>query len=392
MIYLDNAATTRVDPLVFEAMTPFLTEEYGNPGSLHALGRRAKDAVAKARAQVAALINAEPEQIIFTSSGSEANAMALTCLSEHPAFHEENCVLTTAIEHDSVLRSINQIYAPDNIIEVPISRGVDGTLTYKAPELEDVQYVGLISVMLSNNEVPIDGRHFLHDMFEMLKERNNAIIFADAVQALGHTKIDVKTTHKMYDLMSFSGHKLHAPKGVGAMFVRDKRMLHPLVNGSGKQEFGLRAGTENVASIVGFGKACELEMENHKQFSERRLKCAVTFYNVLRCAAQEYGVLKNISKNGYFASRVQSYTISGIDAQTLILMCDAREVCISAGSACNDNSSNPSHVLTGIGLTDDQARSTIRVSFSRMNTPEECVKAAKIIADSVRFLLNQRGG
>lgn len=386
MIYLDNAATTKVDPRVFEAMTPWLTDEYGNAGSIHQLGRRAHDAVEHAREQVASLIGASPEQIIFTASGSEANNMAINCIRNHPGFTERNKILTTEVEHDSVLAAIDQFYVPYNVLKVPIQRNEDGTLEYVEPDF-DLSDVGMVSVMLSNNEVHIDGAYRMRKLMKELKANNDAYIFGDAVQALGSISINVNTSHKMYDAMSFSGHKLHAPKGIGALFVRDKTTMFPLVPGSGKQEFGLRAGTENVAGIVGFGAACELAKAEHIERTANRTRCVYKFHMTLMYEAQRHGILKNIRKNGSFADKILSYTIDCIDSESLILLCDSQGVCISAGSACTDHSSEPSHVLLALGMNEAQARSTIRVSFSFMNTTDEAVEAAKIIASCASFLL-----
>lgn len=385
MIYLDNAATTQIDNDVLESMMPWLNDQYGNAGSIHSLGRAAREAVENARTQVAALINAEPEQIIFTSGGSEANTMALTCQHDHPASSLFPQILTTDAEHDSVRYHIEEVYIPDNILKVPIRKSDSGTLEYQVPDF-DISKVGMVAVMLANNEVNIGRSIEFEKLIHSLHEQG-VVVFADAVQAFGSTTIDVKDSHVAYDILSFSGHKIHAPKGVGALYVRDKEMLYPLIGGSTTQEFGLRSGTENVAGIVGFGKACDLEKNHHRRRGNRRMMCAEHFYDELLRSAQQLRILDRIHANGNPIGKVSSYTINGVDAQSLILMCDARGLCISAGSACANHQDEPSHVLLAIGLTEQQARSTIRVSFSHMNSVRECVQAAKIVAESAKILL-----
>ena len=385
MIYLDNAATTQIDPLVVEAMMPYLTEQFGNPGSLYKLGRDAKAAVEKARAQVARLMGAKPEQIIFTSGATEANNMVFEITRQFLEQTGKTHVITSQIEHKSVLKSVQRL-VDDYGFEADFL-GLSRSLASVPENIS--QYVdsntGLVSIMYANNEI---GHAFDVRLIGKLCKKHDVLFHTDCVQAASCRPINVERIG--CDFATISSHKIHGPKGVGALFIKDPDMWAPMILGGDNQEFGLRGGTENVASIVGFGKACELIMQHYTWEEHERLEDIKSVFlrsldaQLSKCGLSNAWALNGCSRT---ATKTLSIRVNGVDAESLILMADNAGVCISAGSACNSRLNEPSHVLTSIGLTPDQARSSFRVSFSRMNTVEEVAKAAEIIADCIATLL-----
>lgn len=385
MIYLDSAATTQIDPLVVEAMMPYLTEQFGNPGSLYKLGRDAKAAVEKARAQVARLMGAKPEQIIFTSGATEANNMVFEITRPFLERTGKTHVVTSQIEHKSVLKSVQRLVDKHNF------DATFGGLSRSMSNLPDsisesiTPKTGLVSIMYANNEI---GHAFDVRLIGKLCKKHDVLFHTDCVQAASCRPINVERIG--CDFATISSHKIHGPKGIGALFVKDPDMWEPMILGGDSQEFGLRGGTENVASIVGFGKACELIMQHQTLAEQDRLESMKTaFISGLDIKLNQYGLDNVWMVNGCTrtATKTISLRVNGVDAESLILMADNAGVCISAGSACNSRLNTPSHVLTAIGLTPDQARSSFRVSFSRMNTVDEAAKAAEIIADCIATLL-----
>lgn len=386
MIYLDNAATTQIDPLVVEAMMPYLTEQFGNPGSLYKLGRDAKAAVEKARAQVARLMGAKPEQIIFTSGATEANNMVFEITRTFLEQNGKNHVITTQIEHKSVLKSVQRL-ADEHDFDVTYL-GLSKRLSPYPESLSQsiCPNTGLVSIMNVNNEIG-----YAFDVHTIGKFCNNhdLLFHTDCVQAAGCRPINVERIG--CDFATISSHKIHGPKGVGALFIKEPEMWRPMILGGNNQEFGLRGGTENVAGIVGFGKACELTLQNLSISEQERLEdMKSVFFGSLDAQLGQNGLGRVWSLNGCssIATKAINLMVDGLDAESLILMADNAGVCISAGSACNSKLNEPSHVLSAIGLTPDQARSSFRVSFSRMNTVEEVSQAASIIADCIAVLLN----
>lgn len=378
MIYLDNAATTRLSPDVLEAMMPYLTNEYGNPGGLYALGRHANSAVQAARRQTAEFLHAETNQIIFTSGGSEANSLVFRGVKDTLKRLGKTHVLVSAVEHDSVLKAANSLIKDGfDVEQIPTIRGAamvdpDTVLRMLRPE------TGLVSVMYMNNETGdvSDVRAICG-----LCHEHGALFHTDCVQSAGYLPLD--TAELGCDFLSISSHKIHGPKGMGALFARDPSLLTPLIYGGGAQEFGLRGGTENVAGIVGFGKACELA---HKE-----PRITVRWGDILYQSLMERQ-LSDIHINGSSSGKrrkILNLRFDGVDAQTLLLMLDSYQVCASAGSACCSLENTASHVLKAIGLSDEEARSSVRFSFSDMTFYHEVDDAADIIADCVAHL---RGG
>lgn len=383
MIYLDNAATTQMDERVLEAMMPYLTTEYGNAGTLYKFGRAANEAVQNARAQVAALINAEPEQIIFTSGGSEANTLVFRGLKDYLKTIGKTHVLVSAVEHDSVLRAAESLIKDGFYIEY-LPAHSDGTIFAQNVEDAITPKTGLVSVMYVNNET---GAVNPIEEIGTICMKRGILFHTDCVQAAGCHPIDVEKIG--CDFLSLSSHKIHGPKGVGALFAKDKSVLTPIIFGGAEQEFGLRAGTENAAGIVGFGTACEISTKSVHEDCIWVSTLKQRFYMALTDALKKNGCSDIVHTNGPSVlnpGKTLNLCFSGIDGQTLLLMLDGKNICISAGSACRSHEAEPSHVLTAMGLTADEARNSIRISFSRMNTADEVVDAANIIASCIEIL------
>lgn len=390
MIYLDNAATTQIHPEVLEEMMPYLKEHYGNAGTLYSLGRTSAGAVDKSRRRVASLINAEPEEIIFTSGGSEANSMVFNGVKDYLKAIGKTHIVVSAIEHDSVLKAAKNLIKDGFDITF---LNVDSTGMIKWSMLEKLLKrgdVGLVSIMHANNEIGTENPVYL---IGKLCREYDALFHTDCVQSLGSKVVNAKEIQ--CDFLSVSSHKIHGPKGIGALFVSknlsslDQGVFEPLIHGGIAQEFGLRGGTENVAGIVGFGKACEIIETNFGNLSAAVSFLRELFYSTLVSKFESYGVLEYFSANGdkkHNTGKVLNVRFEDVDAETLVLLLDARGICVSAGSACRSHESKPSHVLTGIGLTDDEARDSVRVSFSIFNTAEEVKYAAEVVSECVMTL------
>lgn len=387
MIYLDNAATTQIDPRVRRAMNEW--DNFANAGSIHSVGLAAKKEVDKARNSVANMLNCEPEQIIFTSGGSESNATVMhgvTCLNKHSA------IAYSAAEHESV-RLNAQMSSMKLKMRMPVKIPVfvsGGTVSADivSHALLVNPDVKLVSVMGANNEICATN-----DLCEIAEAcHDDKVLFhTDCVQAVGTMNLDTKKIG--CDFMSLSAHKFHGPKGVGVLYCRDRSTLIPLIAGSNSQEFGLRGGTENVPGIIGFGVAAEIAINERLADLNHIMHIKSSFYTHLLESISAYGgedVLSKAHYNGFSpddTGKIVSMTFDGVDAQSLVLLLSAKNVYISAGSACNAHSTESSKVLKAIGLTDEQAHSTVRFSFSKFNTIEEVTSAAEIVAESVVDLL-----
>lgn len=367
MIYFDNNATTAVAPEAAEAMRPSLTEFWGNPSSPYRLGQRAAAAVAEARRAVACLIHVEPEEIVFTSGGTEANLSAIYGLLA--AVPEKHHVVSTAVEHPSVLQTLKRLTRQGyEITYLPVNQ--DGLLAPEAVEAALRPDTVLVSVMSANNET---GVLFPIAEIASLCRSRGVWMHTDAVQAAGKIDLDVSATG--VHLASFSGHKLHAPKGVGAMYVRSGTPLHPWFAG-GSQENRRRSGTENVPGIVGFGVAANL--------AAQRMKWDEPQIRALRDAMERrlLDAIPGAMRLGHPVHRLPNtcaLCFPGIEAEAAILQLDRLGICVSSGSACTTGSLEPSHVLTAMGLAPDLARGALRFSLSRYNTEAEVdVLAAKL--------------
>jgi cysteine desulfurase len=358
LIYLDNNATTPIAPEVFEAMVPYLTESFGNPSSTYRLGRESAQAVKRAREQIAALVKADPREMVLTSCGTESdNAAIMSALHTTRKKH----IVTTQVEHSAVEKFCQQLEKRGHAVTwLP----VDGQGRLDLGQLEQSirPDTAIVSIMWANNET---GVLFPVEEIAAICRRKEVLFHTDAVQCPG--KIPIDLSRLPADFVSFSGHKLHAPKGVGALFVRRQTKFAPFVTGGG-QEGGKRGGTENVAAIVGLGRAAELALENlvDEQTRVRGLRELL-----------ESDVLARIpgtAVNGDREQRLPNTTnmvFEGVEAEGLLMQLDLHGICASAGSACTTGSMEPSHVLSAMGLPAARARSSIRFSLSTDNTQQD---------------------
>lgn len=395
MIYLDNAATTQILPEVLDAMMPYLKEEYGNAGVLYGLGRRSAKAIAEARQQVASLIECEPEQIIFTSGGSEANNLVFTGLRPYLLANGKTHIIASAVEHESVIKSIKSICNPlclntENVIKSDFGAtflGVNQNCEVSVADLAGsiIPQTGLVSVMYVNNET--GAINPIHKFGKLCHDRG-VLFHTDCVQATGFQDISVGDID--CDFLSISSHKINAPKGVGALYAKDTSILSPIIHGGTTQEFGLRGGTENVAGIVGFGKACEISKKNLKANREKANNLRILFEKALISHLYNAGIIDIFhinSKSDY--SKISNIRFNGIDGQTLLLLLDTKQIYVSAGSACRSYEDKPSYVLLAMGMSDNDARNSIRVSFSHTQDEAQVLQAAKVIAKCVKTLKEQ---
>ncbi len=376
MIYLDAAATTPIDPRVLESMMPYMITQYGNAGTLYKFGREANDAVQEARARVSQFVGGDQGTVIFTSGGSEANNLVFYGVKNYLKKIGRTHILVSAIEHDSVLRAAESLKKDGFVVEyIPVL--TNGIVSSSAVERCLRRDTGLVSVMYVNNETGVENP--VYDIGSVCL-RHGILFHTDCVQAAGCHPIDAEEIG--CNFLSVSSHKIHGPKGVGALYVKDTSILSPLICGGADQEFGLRGGTENVAGIVGFERACEISCA---QRSEDRTAVSIFKQQFVIELQKQIGADRvHINGTSLLApGKTINLRIDGVDNESLILMLDSMDICISAGSACQSHESRPSHVLTAMGLSAEEARSSIRVSFSRMNTEEEVVKAAQMIASSI---------
>jgi cysteine desulfurase len=376
-IYLDNNATTRVAPEVLDAMLPFLKDSYGNPSSMHRFGGLIRKYIDTARQQVAELLNAHPSEIYFTGCGSESDNMAIRGFyGEHKARAH---LVTSSVEHPAV-RNCCQYLKNEG---VPLTEiGVDGSGMLREDALDKVSFDKdtLATFMWANNET---GVLFpIEKLSEKIKALG-AFFHTDAVQAVGKIPIDVKKTP--VDMLSLAGHKLHAPKGIGALFIREKTKITPLIIG-GHQERGIRAGTENVASIVGLGKACEL--------ARKEISAETTRVRKLRDRLEKELLVscKGAKLNGDPIKRLPNtanISFEFIEGEGILLLLDEQGIAASSGSACTTGSLQPSHVMMAMGLPYTLAHSSIRFSLSRYSTDAEIsavLAAMPSIVDRLRAL------
>lgn len=360
MIYADNAATTRISDLAFEKMVPFLREQYGNASSQYSLGVKAKYAIEQARQQAATAIGAEAAEITFTSGGSEANSWVLRGVAEMfsgKAIH----ILTSSIEHHSVLNACHTLKSMGaEITYLPVNG--HGTVEIANVISETRPNTKLVSIMLANNE--IGTIQPITEIGKYLHERD-ILFHTDAVQAVGHIPVDVNDLQ--VDFLSASAHKFNGAKGTGFLYKRSGLKLPSLVFG-GDQEHGFRAGTENVAGIVALGYAIE-ESVAEMQSTSSRLKTMVN--NTVK-GIQE--TIPSVRMNGDIENRLPgtvNLRFDGVSGESLMNLLDLKGVCVSTSSACNSGKDIPSHVLLALGLSEEQAKSSIRISYGRYNTLEE---------------------
>lgn len=357
--YFDNNATTRVAPEVVEAMLPFLREFWGNPSSIYGFGKQLAKPLNAAREKVAALINAEAREIIFTSGGTESNNSAIhSALVAHP---QKRHIVTTAVEHSANIKFCEHLKKMGfDITLLPVES--DGSLDIHLLEKSIRSDTAIVSAMWANNET---GVLFPVEEIAAISRSKHVLFHTDAVQAAGKLEVDVKALNA--DFLSLSAHKLHAPKGVGALYVKRGVKYQPYVIGGGQEE-GRRGGTENVAGIVGFGCAAELAMAHLKDENTR--------VRPLRDRLEE-GILKSIPgviRNGARDQRLpntSNLSFEGVEAEGVLLMLDEVGICASSGSACTSGSLDPSHVLMAMGCGIARARGSVRFSLGIYNTEAE---------------------
>ncbi len=371
-VYLDNSATTAVDPAVVEEMGPFFSTDYGNPSSIHTLGQRARAAMENARRKVAALIGAQAQEIVFTSGGTESDNTVLRG-AVSASKHKNSHIITTAIEHPAILRTCEELEKQGvRVSFVPV--GQTGRVDPEAIKEAITDETVLISVMHVNNE--IGTIQPLQEIASLAKERE-ILLHTDAVQSVGKIPVDVNELG--VDLLSLSSHKIHGPKGIGALYVRRGVSLTPLLFG-GSHERGRRAGTENVPGIVGLGKACELAGQALEDFGSRVAG--------LRDRLEET-VLRDIpdtSVNGDRSRRVPHLTnlsFRYLEGEALLISLDLKGIAVSTGSACSSGSLQPSHVLTAIRQTPELIQGSVRFSLSRMTTDEDVDYVLQVLPDLV---------
>ena len=359
-VYADNAATTKLSPAVLEAMMPYLTEEYGNPSSLYRFGNHAKRAIEQARKEVADVLGAEPFEILFTGGGSEADNWVKEIMRSLKA-RGKNHFITSAVEHHALLHSAQRLQKEGfEVTFIPVDR--EGQIDPEQVRAAIRPETGLVSIMFANNEI---GTIYPIKEIGAICRQAGVLFHTDAVQAAGHLPINVKEMN--IDLLSLSAHKFHGPKGVGAFYCRRGIPLPSLIDG-GAQERGKRAGTENVAGIVGLGAALRLANEEMSEASVR--------VSAMRDRLID-GILQTVPMcrlNGPRHNRLPgncNISFLGIEGESLLLRLDLAGIAASSGSACASSSLDPSHVLLAIGLPHEVAHGSVRLSLSDYNTEED---------------------
>ncbi|MCR4379354.1 MAG: cysteine desulfurase NifS [Rhodospirillales bacterium] len=374
-IYLDNNATTQVDLEVVEEMLPFFTEQFGNPSSMHQFGNKVGFAIKKAREQVQSLLGAAHDsEIVFTSCGTESDSTAI--LSALKAYPKRKEIITTVIEHPAVLELCKHLEKEDYTIHY-LKVDEKGRLDMEQYQKLLSPEVAIVSVMWANNET---GSLFpVVEMAEMAHAAG-VLFHTDAVQAVGKVPIDLKATK--IDMLSLSGHKLHAPKGIGVLYLKRGTRFRPLLRG-GHQERGRRAGTENAAAIVGLGVACELAAK-HMAFEQSEVKA-------MRDRLQQ-GILDAVSHcfvTGDPSNRLPNtlnVAFEYIEGEAILMLLNKDGIAASSGSACTSGSLEPSHVMRAMGIPFTAAHGTVRFSLSRFNTPEEIEKVIQVVPGVVAKL------
>lgn len=357
---MDNAATTKVNPEVLECMLPFLKEEFGNPSTIYGIGKKAREAVEEARNKVAKFLGADAKEIFFTSCGTESDNWAIKGAAYEGSKKGKNHIITSKIEHHAVLHTVEKL-AKDGFCVTYLDVDKNGLVDPQDVKNAITEKTALVTIMYANNEIgtiePIE------EIGKICREKG-VLFHTDAVQAVGHIKIDVKAQN--IDMLSLSGHKFGAPKGVGALYIKKGTKIQKFMEG-GAQESGKRSGTENVAGIVGLGRAIEIaykdiEIKNNKLI-EKRDKLISELLKIERSRLNGDSV-KRLPGN-------VNISFEGIEGESLLLFLDMAGICASSGSACTSGSLDPSHVLLAIGLPHEIAHGSLRLTLSENNTEEE---------------------
>jgi cysteine desulfurase len=374
-IYLDNNATTMVAPEVFDAVRPFFTGRYGNPSSMHSFGGGVAGDVRKAREHLASLIGASPKEIVFTSGGTESdNTAILSALATVPDRKE---IVTTRVEHPAVLNLCKHLARFRGYTVRWLGVDKHGVLDMEEVRRKISDNTAVVSVMWANNETGVIFP--VHEIAEIAQE-HGALVHTDAVQAVGKIPMDLSSSN--VNFLSLSGHKLHAPKGIGALYVKKGTRFEPFVIG-GHQEFGRRGGTENVPAIVGLGEAARLAVENPEEENTRVKKMRDRLQEALLAAIPSSQV------NGDAEARLPNTLNIGfeyVEGEAILMRMDEKGICASSGSACTSGSLEPSHVLRAMGVPFTAVHGSIRFSLSRYNTPEEIEYVIQELPGIIKFL------
>lgn len=380
MIYFDNNATTQIDPQVLQQMLPFLQEQYGNPSSAYSFGKRAAKAVNIARKQIADLLRCEPSEVVFTSCGTESDNSAIqSALLLDP---DRKHLVTSKVEHSAIVKHA-EILARRGYEVTWLDVDSEGLIDLSELEQAIRNDTAIVSLIWANNET---GVLFPIGEAAEICRAKGTVFHTDAVQAVG--KIDIDLRQIPVNFLSLSGHKLHAPKGVAALYINRKTKFNPYLIGGG-QEHKKRGGTENTASIVALGKAAEIA-SSALQEENTRVKALRDRF--------EQGLLDTVSSvqvNGHRAFRLpntSNLAIEGVDSEGMLILLDHKGICCSAGSACTAGSLEPSHVLRAMGYSNERARGSLRFSFSRFNSEQEIDQALDVIPHAVEKLRSMTRG
>lgn len=376
IIYLDNAATTKVKEDVLKNMIPFFSEGYGNPSSIYSIGRSSKRAIENAREEVARLIGSDKKEIYFTAGGSESDNMAIKGFA-YANKDKGNHIITSKIEHHAVLETCEFLKTQGFDITY-LNVDENGVVNLEELERSISDKTILISIMFANNEI---GTIEPIEKIAKIAHNRNIIFHTDAVQAVGNVNINVREMG--IDMLSMSGHKIYGPKGTGALYVKEGVKLVKFMNGGG-QEKNKRAGTENVAGIVGLGKACELSYKNIDEHI-KKLSFLRDYYEQ---EIKKY--IDGIKINGDIGNRLpgnSNISFKGIEGSTLLLELDNRGICASSASACSSGDTKPSHVLISIGLKEEWSKGALRVTFGEFNNKDEI----DFVISELRKIINKIG-
>ncbi|MFC1567123.1 cysteine desulfurase family protein [bacterium] len=371
IVYADNSATTQIDPIVFKEMEPYFNTHFGNPSSAHSMGSFTKNAIESAREKIAASLKCSAKEIFFTAGGTEADNWALKGIVNSHTPNKNLHLVTTTIEHHAVLKTAQYLESKNvETTYLPVNR--DGLIDLDTLKSCIKENTILVSIMFANNETgavqPIKEIGKILDEINISRKAKNLgkIYFhSDAVQAFG--KIDIDLSKLNIDLLAISSHKIHGPKGIGALYIKNGTIIEPLFHG-GKHEFAKRAGTENVPGIIGFAKACELAAKNLQKEAKRLENIKLKLHK---------GIMKNIKAsflNGSLENslpNVLNIAFNYIEGESIIMMLDAKGIFVSSGSACTSDTLGPSHVLNAMKIDVILAQGSIRFSFGRFNTEED---------------------
>ena len=374
-VYADNAATTAVSKTALDAMMPYLTDYYGNPSSLYAFAQKAKEALEEARATVASIIGAEPREIYFTSGGSEADNQAIVSMAKFGALKGKKHLISTKFEHHAVLHTLKALEKQGFEVTL-LDVHEDGIVRLEDLEAAIREDTALVTIMFANNEI---------GTIQPIKEigelcRSKGIPFhTDAVQAIGHIPVNVKEMN--IDLLSMSGHKFHAPKGVGVLYAKRGLPLFNIIEG-GAQERGKRAGTENIPGIVALAAALKESVEHMEENTAKIIPMRDKLF-------AELSKIPHSKINGSLEHHVPgtvNMCFEGIEGESLLLLLDSKGICASSGSACTSGSLDPSHVLLSIGLPHEVAHGSLRLSIGEYNTMEEIDHIIESVPPVVEYL------